>query len=85
MQVMHKTYAGTGTICTGAAAKIRGTVVNEAIEGADKKQMIRIGHPAGVIDIEVAAEYESEQPVLKRAAISRTARRLMEGYVYVCK
>jgi hypothetical protein len=85
MQVTHKTYAGTGTICTGAAAKIRGSVVYEAIEGADKKDHIRIGHPAGVIEIEVTAEYEAGQPVLKRAAISRTARRLMEGYVYVCK
>ena len=26
MQVMHKTYAGTGTTCTGAAAKIPGTM-----------------------------------------------------------
>lgn len=29
MQVLHKTYAGTATACTGAAAKIPGTIVNQ--------------------------------------------------------
>jgi 2-methylaconitate cis-trans-isomerase PrpF len=85
MQVIHKTYAGTGTICTGAASKIPGTVVYEAVDGADKKKIIRIGHPAGVIDIEVDVETVAGHSTLKRAAISRTARRLMDGTVYVCK
>lgn len=85
MQKLHKTYAGTATICTGAAAKITGTVVNEAIADVDKKSWIRIGHPAGVIDVEVAVEEKDGQTMLKRAAMSRTARRIMEGYVYVKK
>lgn len=83
MQVIHKTYAGTGTVCTGAAAKIPGTVVYEMIEDADNKTLIHIGHPAGVIDVEVASEVTGNNIVLKRAAISRTARRLMDGYCYV--
>ena len=85
MQKMHKTYAGTGTICTGAAAKITGTVVNEAIMDVEQKSCIRIGHPAGVIEVEVAVEERSGQVALTRAAMSRTARRIMEGYVYVRK
>ena len=85
MQVIHKAYAGTGTVCTGAAAKIPGTLVYEAIANPEAKKVIRIGHPAGVIDIEVAAEVVGGQATLKRAAISRTARRLMDGYAYVCK
>jgi len=84
MQVIHKTYAGTGTICTGAAARIPGTVVYEATNPAAQK-VIRIGHPAGVIDIEVAAAVKDGKATLTRAAISRTARRLMDGYAYVCK
>jgi methylitaconate Delta-isomerase len=84
MQVIHKTYAGTGTICTGAAARVPGSVGYEATNPAAKK-IIRIGHPAGVIDIDVAAEAKDGKVTLNRAAISRTARRLMDGYAYVCK
>ena len=79
MQVLHKTYPGTGTACTGAAAKIPGTIVNEAIPHINDIKIIRIGHPAGVIEIEAA--FEKGQ--LSRAAFARTARRIMEGYVYV--
>lgn len=83
MQVMHKTYAGTGTICTGTAAKIPGTIVNQVLRPeAQKKELINIGHPAGVIDIEVCLEVEPELS-LKRAAIGRTARRLLRGDAYI--
>jgi len=79
MQVLHKTYPGTGTACTGAAAKIPGTIVHEAIPHIDSLKVIRIGHPAGVIEIEAAFD----EGQLIRAAFARTARRIMEGYVYI--
>ncbi|SDD48925.1 2-methylaconitate cis-trans isomerase PrpF family protein [Sporomusa acidovorans] len=82
MQVMHKTYAGTGTICTGVAAKIPGTVVNE-LASASNKPVIKFGHPAGIIEVEVATEKRESNLVLTRAAMSRTARRIMDGNVYV--
>ncbi|MGI6677983.1 MAG: 2-methylaconitate cis-trans isomerase PrpF family protein [Dehalobacterium sp.] len=81
MQVTHKTYAGTGTTCTGAAAKIPGTIVNEML--ANDSSLVRIGHPAGVIEIEVEVEKNNDQIELKRAAYGRTARRIMDGYVYI--
>jgi len=84
MQVMHNAYAGTGTICTGSAAKIPGTIVNEMIADAEAKDVIRFGHPAGTIQVEVRTEQGPDGCVtLKRAAICRTARRIMDGYVYV--
>lgn len=80
MQVMHKTYAGTGTTCTGVAARIPGTIVNEAT--GMQSSLVRIGHPAGVIDIEVEVQAEGKELRLERAAFGRTARRIMDGYVY---
>ncbi|MDR1922554.1 MAG: 3-methylitaconate isomerase [Candidatus Adiutrix sp.] len=77
MQTLHKTYAGTGACCTGVAACIPGTVVAEV--KADRPawgRVINIGHPCGLIDVEV----EVENGEVKRAAFSRTARRIMEGY-----
>jgi hypothetical protein len=84
MQVVHKTYAGTGTICTGAASKIKGTVVNQVMEakGKGKDVTIKIGHPAGIIDIDVDAHEENGEWILDKAAINRTARRILEGYCY---
>lgn len=83
MQVMHKTYAGTGTTCTGAAAKIPGTIVNLVTHS--KSPLVRIGHPAGVIDIEVETEKDGVGIKLERAAFGRTARRIMDGYVYITR
>lgn len=83
MQITHKTYSGTATVATGAAAVIPGTIVNEAIVARKDPKVIKIGHPGGVIPIEVQAEIRAGKVVLTRAAISRTARRLMEGYAYV--
>jgi len=79
MQVLHKTYAGTATACTGAAAKIEGTIVNQLIPRANELDVIRIGHPAGVIP--VVANVDGIK--VKRAALIRTARRIMEGYVFI--
>ncbi|HZJ90480.1 MAG TPA: PrpF domain-containing protein, partial [Oscillospiraceae bacterium] len=79
MQVLHKTYAGTGTACTGAAAKIKGTIVNQMIPNIDSINTIRIGHPAGVLPV-VA---EVEDGVVIKAAFYRTARKIMEGYCFV--
>lgn len=84
MQEMHKTYAGTGTVCTGAAAMIEGTLVNRVTSSKAKQtKTVRIGHPGGVIPIEVEVEKKVDGFHLKKAAFGRTSRRIMEGFVYV--
>ncbi len=84
MQQMHKTYAGTSTVCTGIAAKLPGTIVHEACrpEAQDRLE-VRIGHPAGVIETESDVELQGNAYMVKRATLGRTARRIMEGTVYV--
>ncbi len=84
MQVTHKTYAGTATTCTGAAARIEGTVVHQAMMAKDRGKdiAVRIGHPAGVIALNVAAEQRNGDWTLTRAEVNRTARRIMEGTCY---
>lgn len=86
MLKMHKTYPGTGTVCTGAAARIPGSVVWEVLKEAAKSRVtINIGHPAGIIPVESEAEIEDGNIKLRRAAMYRTARPIMDGYVYVRK
>jgi len=84
MQEMHKTYPGTGTVCTGAAALIEGTLVNRvSATRASKEKNVRIGHPSGTISIEMDLINTKDGPELKLAAFGRTSRRIMEGFVYV--
>lgn len=80
---MHKAYPITGTVCTGAAARIEGTVVHVAARGSPTESTVRIGHPAGVIEVETEVQSSDSGPILRRASVGRTARRIMEGYIYV--
>jgi hypothetical protein len=85
LAVMHKAYAVTGGICVGAAAMIEGTVVNEVV-GPEAKVSgtVRVGHPSGVSNFLItvvkkpAGEFE-----LTQSGVAGTARRIMDGYVYV--
>lgn len=79
MQQMHKTYAGTSTACTGVAARLPGTLVHEVMR-VHNRAAIRIGHPAGVIETETVVEAGGQ---VRRATLGRTARRILEGYVFV--
>jgi len=81
MQILHKTYAGTGTTCSGIAAKISGTIVNEVL--VDTGDVMSIGHPSGVIEIEAVVRENNGVISVKRAAFGRTARKIMDGFVYV--
>ncbi len=79
MGIMHKTYSGTATICTGCAAVTPGTIVNELMGNRGSDVLVRIGQPAGMIECDMSVENGE----IKRAVLGRTARRIMEGYVYV--
>jgi 2-methylaconitate cis-trans-isomerase PrpF len=79
MQQMHKTYAGTSTVCTDVAARLAGTLVHE-VTRPHNRASIRIGHPAGVIETE--SEIAADGTVT-RATLGRTARRILEGTVFV--
>jgi 2-methylaconitate cis-trans-isomerase PrpF len=86
MQRMHKTHPGTGTVCMGVAARIPGSIVSETLsKGADKKEMLKIGHPAGTIDVISEVGNEKGELIIKKAAIFRTARIIMEGNIYIRK
>jgi 2-methylaconitate cis-trans-isomerase PrpF len=83
MQQMHKTYAGTSTVCTGVASRIPGTIVHEMTRPESLlNDVVRIGHPAGVIGTETRVELKGNDYVVRRATLGRTARRIMEGYVF---
>jgi methylitaconate Delta-isomerase len=84
MGVPHEAYAATAAVCTAAAALLPGTLVQEMLRlDHVRPAHIRIGHPGGILGIDAEMEWVSGHARLVRAAIERTARRIMEGTVYV--
>lgn len=79
MGIMHKTYSGTASVCTICAAATKGSIVSEAIGHTIENGKVRIGHPGGVLEGEV----EVIDGKITKAVYGRTARRIMDGYVYV--
>lgn len=83
----HRTYALTAGVCTAVAAALPGTLVAEACRPpAGAERVVRIGHPAGVLDVAVRLAPAPAEPggwrVLS-ATYGRTARRIMDGWVLV--
>ncbi len=86
LAVMHKAYAVTGGICVSTAALIEGTVVYEIVgEQAKTSGTVRLGHPSGILDFEINLEKNEGNWHLDKAGVSRTARPIMDGHVYVSR
>jgi probable AcnD-accessory protein PrpF len=81
MGKLHHAMTGTGAIAIGVAAAIPGTIVERLLGGV--KESVRFSHPSGMM--KVGAEIEADGNVLRvrKAVMSRSARRLMEGSVFV--
>ncbi len=77
MQRPHQALAITGAACTAAAINTQGTIANEII-GGGKLDTIRVGHPSGIMNMAYACSEEEGISV----SVERTARCIMEGYVY---
>jgi len=82
MGVLHHAMTGTGAVALAAAAAIPGTVVSRvAPPSADGR--VRFGHPSGVLAVGAEAAQEGGEWTIKKVVLSRSARRLMEGWVRV--
>ena len=76
---VHKAYPITVTVGTGAAARMEGTIVNELVKPNPDNPIVRLGHASGVTPVNVVME--NGVPV--KGGVLRTARRIMDGYVYI--
>jgi hypothetical protein len=84
MGTLHRSYAVSGAVATAGAAMISGTVVSDLLtETVCDRDLLRIGHPGGVIDVGAVIEPHAGEYIYREAVLGRTARRLMEGNVLV--
>ncbi len=80
----HAAHAVTGGLCLAAACVLPGSVTEGiAVLPPGPRRMIVIEHPSGTLATEFELEGSGDNPVIRRAAFVRTARKIMEGSVYV--
>jgi 2-methylaconitate isomerase len=82
MGKLHHAMTGTGAVAIAVAAAIPGTVVQRVL-APSIKGLVRFGHPSGVMTVGAEATMQSGEWVVTKAIMSRSARRLMEGFVRV--
>ena len=83
---MHKAYPVTGTVATAAAARIPGSVVYDLLsDKAHNEPVLKIAHPSGIIEAEARVSVRDGKISVEKIGIYRTARMIMDGYVYVRK
>ena len=78
---MHKAFAITAAIPTAAASKIPGSVVNELCRPSSST--VRIAHPSGIMSVGITTSGGKENLRLMEVIVGRTARKLMEGRVFL--
>jgi 2-methylaconitate cis-trans-isomerase PrpF len=86
MGKMHKTFAITAGIPAAIAAVIPDSVVNRVVSGdspVSASTEIVIGHPSGTMDLKVDARFGNDGLFIVSCTVGRTARRIMDGRVYV--
>ncbi|RPJ01972.1 MAG: hypothetical protein EHM36_12930 [Deltaproteobacteria bacterium] len=49
------------------------------------RRKLNIGHPSGVLDVEVEAKQDLKGIYVVQCTIGRTARKIMEGQVYISR
>lgn len=82
MQRVHQSFAVTGAVCLATAAMIKGTIPNRLLSDLNGGRL-RIGHPSGVMEVEVIGRVEEGSLFRGCVSVGRPARRLMEGFAYV--
>ena len=82
MGPLHHAMTGTGAVAIATAVAIPGTLPACAARPSSNG-WVRFGHPSGTLAVGAEAKEVDGQWVVSKAMMSRSARRLMEGWVRV--
>lgn len=78
----HKACPLTSASAISVAAALEGSVVNKIVKSNDLAN-VRIGHPSGVMTMCPELVIEENDIKVPAVAVQRTARRIMDGTVYI--
>lgn len=82
----HKACPLTSASAISVAAFLKGSIVEKAAGRLQEGQrLVRIGHPSGVMTMMPDLKESGGELALDGVAVQRTARRIMDGMVYIKK
>jgi 2-methylaconitate cis-trans-isomerase PrpF len=79
MQKPHQALAITGAICATTGAFLQETILSDMVN--IKQEVFRLAHPAGIVETKV----DFLAGHIRAIKVVRTARTILEGYVYTKK
>ena len=83
----HKACPLTDASSIAVAAFVQGSIIEKTLgRQPEGRQAIRLGHPSGVMNVYPDLEVREEGNLdVKGVAVQRTARRIMDGTIYIRK
>lgn len=78
----HSSHAVTGAIGVSTAFALPGTVASGLLRPSGR-HLLSVVHPQGQIDIDVEVAGEGRDAVVQKAALVRTARKIMQGQLHL--
>lgn len=84
VQQPHRAVPLTGAMCLAVASRIEGSLVHRlARPPAAMDEPVRIAQPSGLTVVGASVRRQGDSWLAEQATVYRTARRLMDGAVYV--
>ncbi|MBT8083852.1 MAG: 4-oxalomesaconate tautomerase [Woeseia sp.] len=81
---VHQSIGVLGAASVAAACRISGSIV-DGVAQDNGSGMLEVEHPSGQFAVDIELEQRNGHFVVKRSALLRTARKLMDGNVYVAE
>lgn len=81
----HKACPLTSASSIAVAAALKGSVVNKLVAEETSLENVRIGHPSGIMTMCPEINLKETGAEVPAVAVQRTARRIMDGTVYIRK
>jgi len=78
----HRAVPLTGALCLAAACRVPGSVAAQRLTATSQEEVIRIGHPSGVVLVGAETETRADGVHINQATVFRTSRRLFQGEVF---
>ncbi len=79
----HKACPLTSASAISVAAALKGSVVDKVLRSMELVENVRIGHPSGIMTMYPELTEKNGELELPSVGVQRTARRIMDGTVYI--
>ena len=83
MGQLHHAVTGTGAVAAAVACALEGSLPHRMLRPGTDPLATRLGHPSGILTVGAAVARTRDGWMVEKAVMSRSARRLMEGWVRV--